>query len=269
MYQTASSFQTEMFRRHLDTRTKEDKELEECSFKPRAQGESPFISERTLRKYEQLQRRKIPPPPFPPPCTAGSIPSPVITTPKSDFRSSGRGMSSMLGGTYTKENGLVRGLPAVVGLSMFYFDPFSPPNFIDGTYGTSTQVVTVEEMEVTEEEPKEKKSSIAAPPLPSYLNGGSNDGTKSAAKKIVIVKSEKKDVVEEVTGWQAVLAEMERRKNGGMKKVPKPEPKSSLPEKRPAGGKKKPKDFKDIMDELNYKLAVLRGGKPVVVDSFV
>jgi hypothetical protein len=162
---------------------------------------------------------------------------------------------------YTKANGLIRGPPHILGLPMFYFDPFSPPNFAEGTYGAPNKTVTVEEEEV-EIVAQEKMSSskLVPPPLPPFVLGDTKKDPASASKKIVINKTPKKEVKEEVTGWQAVLAEMERRKNGGLKAAPKQEAKVEKKPESKGSSKKKGKDFKDVMDELNYKLAVLRGG---------
>lgn len=252
--------------RHIDNRTNEEKELEECTFQPKIIGASPFISERTLRQYTQLQRRAPPPPPSQTSQRSSSLSiSPIKKSPKTRFKNTHN--DTMLGGMYTKANGLVRGPPQIIGLPMFYFDPFSPPNFAEGTYGAPNKTVTVEEEEVEIVEAEKKSSStLVPPPLPPFVLGESKKEPASAGKnKIVINKTPKKEVKEEVTGWQAVLAEMERRKNGGLKAAPKPEVK---PEKKPeskGSSKKKGKDFKDVMDELNYKLAVLRGGKDVQI----
>jgi hypothetical protein len=265
--------------KHIDNRTNEEKEMEECTFQPRIIRTSPFISERTLRKYTQLQKR-LPPAP-PPPLTQSSQQSssfsasmsPIGKSPKLKLRATN---DTSLGGMYTKANGLIRGPPQTVGTPMFYFDPFSPPNFANGTYGAATKTITTEEVVEAASDirspdgNKSASSKLIAPPLPSFVSGKASPKKPAEVKKIVITKGVKKEVKEEVSGWQAVLAEMERRKNGGMKKVVKEVKEEKKPEpKGGSGKKKKPKDFKDVMDELNYKLAVLRGGRWILEFSFL
>ncbi len=244
--------------RHFDVRTHEEKILEECTFQPKINGPSPFVSEKTLRKHAQTIRKPPPPPPNPNP----TMSTPLKKSPK--LRKKKTESTAPLGGMYTKANGLIRGPPQIIGLPMYYFDPFNPPNFQEGTYGAPMKTVTIEEVEVEEvmaPPPSAPKQQLLPPPLPPFLDPNyKKPEAPTAAKKLVIVKGPKKEVKEEVSGWQAVLAEMQAKKEKKMNKVVKEEKPAVVTPKPQGKGKKSGKDFKDVMDELNYKLAVLRGG---------
>ena len=278
--------------RSTDLRTAEEKEFEEhCSFRPVTNGESPFISERTLRNLTQTGRRRRPPPP--PPSGSRSR-SPRKRSPvrrrrgQSILASPGTERSPFLtAGSFFKGKGFKFGPPVSAGVPMFYFSLISPPSFETGKYTVREAVTTTtttssampgsntaigmssveeyEEVDVTDDddEGEDTEGGLLAPPFPDWANG--SGGPSNAAKKpvqIVIKKGPKKELEAPApTGWQAVLLEMQKKKEammgGGLKKIepPKEKPKPQKKKKK----KKKGKDFKDVMDELNYKLAKMRG----------
>jgi hypothetical protein len=245
-----------------DIRLREEEDRRECTFQPRI-IENPFVSEKTLRKYGEAT-----------PASAMLRRSKRATSPSE--RRSGPGL---LAGMYTATGGLKRGPPEKPGIPMFYFDPFSPPNFATGTYGAPqiiTQIIqTVSVPPPTAPVPPPAavappplKSGLKAPPLPPWLGKpvGGKSATASAPPKIVIQRKEKVEAAPEPSGWQAVLLEMQKRankRNGGdaggdakekEKKMEKPKPQ---PKPKRTLGKKK--EFKDPVEELKYKFALKRG----------
>ncbi|RYH28456.1 hypothetical protein EON65_12110 [archaeon] len=284
----------------FDLRDRDEREVEDhCTFRPQIIAESPFISERSLRKYSQQRTRNIPPPP--PSSINGKANRDDSFDNNGDisvFRSSqlqrhptnhsslSRGMKRSAGvshmpvvGMFTKKDGFSKTAPPQVGIPIYAFDPFFPPNFALGKYGKPVmEEIIVEETKsaVVEEKPvisvqenTNNKNKLAPPPLPPWLdNPNLSKATQAAGEPrkyaIVINKVNRENTVEEApSGWQAVLAEMTAKR--AQMKNKKPPPEKSVVEKKPppkkieSGKRKKPKDFKDIMDELAYKFAVLRG----------
>eukprot|EP01031_Cornospumella_fuschlensis_P029396 gene29396-35485_t len=282
----------------FDLRDREEREIEDhCTFRPQIIAESPFISERSLRKYSQQRTRSAPPPPgslnwkahkdndrsFDNSSDAlgldqlQSSPQSHLSSPRRRSGKRSAGVSHMpVVGMFTKKEGFSRTAPPQVGIPIYAFDPFFPPNFAVGKYGKPaiTEEVVVEETKpaVVEEkmtpvEPEAKKNKLAPPALPPWLDNPSLKTASGAGEPrkfaIVINKVNRDNNAEEApTGWQAVLAEM-TAKRAQMKNKKPPEKreveKKPPPKKIESGKRKKPKDFKDIMDELAYKFAVLRG----------
>eukprot|EP00981_Chlorochromonas_danica_P006946 scaffold1507_cov158-Ochromonas_danica.AAC.15 len=182
-----------------------------------------------------------------------------------------------IGGMFTKKEGFCKGPPAGAGIGLYAFDPFCPPHFAIGKYGKITIDLNQSQKDSTESAKEDKPAPpldppktqrLEAPPLPPWLTKPiAKATTENAPKKLVIQKLAKKDAGdgESPQGWQAVLAEMQAKraamKNKGAPPPVKKEPEKKAPIKKIQSGKtkKKPGDFKDIMDELAYKFAVLRG----------
>jgi len=265
------------FYKTTQTVTSEQLQVEEhCTFQPVINDDCPFISERTLRNFANQQRRRRPPPP--PPRSSSMSPQ-KKRTPK--FKVGG-GVSEPNSGMYSKYTGFQRGPPMFADIPIYYFDPIAPPSFETGKYtivssttapaGQSENLDVYEDMVVTDDEGGEASTTstgLQAPPLPdwAFTQGGAPSNAAVAKKPLLVFAPKKPKAEAEApapTGWQAVLAEMAKKKEqmmgggGALKKVepvkPKPEP-----EKKKKQKKKKGKDFKDVMDELNYKLAKLRG----------
>lgn len=215
-----------------DHRPAREKEIEDqCTFRPTIVGDSPFISERTLRNMKQGNRRIEP----------SNVPRPVR---KSTGSSDSQQPNALIGGMYTKSGGLVRGPPTMTGVPVYFFDPFNPPSFNTGSYVDSKKVIVAaapvvadeyEEVWVDEEITSDEtvgssgSNQVLPPPLPSWANSQGGDPSRkgksdSAPKKLVIKKSDKKIEAPAPTGWQAVLAEMNRKKeekNGGKSSLKK------------------------------------------------
>lgn len=103
---------------------REENLLQECTFKPVLPGDSPFISERTLRNVAlQHNRRRKPPPPG---------------DPQEQKRSMGGMIKISLTGFYGTGTGLVKEPPKEPGLQIYFYDPFSPPFFDLGPSVMST-----------------------------------------------------------------------------------------------------------------------------------
>lgn len=180
---------------------------------------------------------------------------------------------------YSKYGGFQRGPPMFPDVPIFYFDPIAPPAFDSGNYytegtGTATdnnvEVEVLEDMLVTDDdEEKGDGNGLKAPPLPdwAFSKGGAPSSVPAAKKLIIPARKGPKAETEApaATGWQAVMIEMQRKKEqimnkGALKKAPEPVKEKVPPVgQKKKGKKKKGKDFKDVMDELSYKLAKLRG----------
>lgn len=239
-----------------DTRLREENERKECTFRPRI-NENPFVSEKTLRKYGEAT-----------PASA------MLRKNRRGHSPTERNGPGLLAGTYTAAGGLKRGPPEKPGLPMFYFDPFSPPNFATGTYGapqTVTQIITAPLPAPAPAPPPAaspvKAAVFKAPPLPPWLGKpAGKTGAGTASNKLVIVKKEKVEAAAEPTGWQAIMLEMQRKANkrngggdaaAGAEKEKKNEPPKPQPKPKRTLGKKK--EFKDPVEELKYKFALKRG----------
>ena len=131
---------------------------EYCTFQPSIIGDSPFVSERTLRDYAVRTRRRKPPPP-PPLMTSSSSPlslsrskskSPYpnqqqqqqqqhysnnqsfdTTYNNNNTRSNPNRTDNMiiLSGLYDPTMGFRVGPPTAAGIPTFYFDKDNPPDF--------------------------------------------------------------------------------------------------------------------------------------------
>ena len=230
----------------------------------------PFISERTLRNFANKQRKRRPPPP-PPRSTSRS----PLKRKAREARFSGNSLDQPVSGTYTKSTGFIRGPPSKTDMPIYYFDPIAPPAFESGKYCTGSQSAgtepssteVYEEVMVTDDEAGE--TGLKAPPLPDWAFTPGGPPTAVVAKKALVIPTRKGPRAEAEapapTGWQAVLAEMQRKKEqimnkGNLKKIDPVEIKAAAaPQKKKGKKKKGSKDFKDVMDELSYKLAKLRG----------
>lgn len=178
---------------------------------------------------------------------------------------------------YSKYTGFQRGPPQYADIPIYYFDPIAPPSFETGKYmlvagsvptGVPESVDVYEEIMVTDDEGEAPTNNgLQAPPLPDWaFSEGGAPSNVAAVKKPLVFAPKKAKVEKEApapTGWQAVLAEMAKKKEqimgGGTLKKAEPVKAPVEPEKKKKQKKKKGKDFKDVMDELNYKLAKLRG----------
>jgi hypothetical protein len=253
---------------------------EHCTFRPVINENCPFISERTLRNFAHRERQRRPPSP-PSNQERPNSRSPLKRKAR-DARLTGNAVEEPLSGVYTKQNGFVRCPPPQPNMPIYYFDPIAPPSFESGQYHTGSQSASTEptateayeDVVVTDDETERNDNSLKAPPLPdwAFTTGGPPTAAVAAKKALVIpVRKGPKAEAEApaATGWQAVLAEMTRKKEeimnkNNLKKAEPPAEKAAAPAaKQKRGGKKKKagggKDFKDVMDELNYKLAKLRG----------
>lgn len=132
---------------------------EYCTFQPSIIGDSPFVSERTLRDYAVRTRRRKPPPPPPPPLMTMILPSPLslsrsrskspypnqqqqqqhysnnqsfdTTYNNNNTRSNPNSTDNMiiLSGLYDPTMGFRVGPPIAAGIPTFYFDKDNPPDF--------------------------------------------------------------------------------------------------------------------------------------------
>jgi gas vesicle protein len=161
-------------------------------------------------------------------------------------------------GIFSSGSGFLPALPSsAMGFHLFHYNWDHPPDFKLG----GRNVLTIKEPLVSRVVKNDDKSSnitLIAPPLPDWnVKVNSNPVKKPFVRSKTLEKNDKEPVV--ATGWQAIMAEMNRRKEGTLKKVEIESVKVVAPSSRPKTKKKKGKDFKDIMEELSYKLAKLRG----------
>ena len=135
---------------------------------------------------------------------------------------------------------------------------------------TSDNYIEVEEEKEVEdiEDNEINDGSLKPPPLPTSSNNNKNENEiKKSNVNFKIVKSTKEKEPVVASGWQAVMAEMQRKKEamfggGGLKKVEINNNENNKNKDANLNKKKKKKkkgEFKDVMDELAYKLAKLRG----------
>jgi len=278
--------------RVTDMRTTEQKEVDQhCTFRPLIRIENPFVSDRTLREVNRDKEQ--------PPTSVNSSPARRRSRGRSRSRSRSRSrgnrsqvtVMARTGGMYTNGFGFVSGDTIPLGVPLYYFNPLNPPAFERGSYtaieskvdpkhqAPVAEVQTVleeqeveEEVEVEEEIPPEfgdddDKRIPVAPMLPSSVY---ETAQKKEKAKISIVISKKEKVEEAPKGisWVDIMAEMAAKMNKGgegvLKKAPVKEPVGKL-----GGGKKKKKkgknggpEFTDVIDELSYTLAKLRGEVP-------
>lgn len=312
--------------RRVETRSTEQLQLEKCTFTPSVIGESPFVSERTLRKLadssgstlpfkgsksgsssarhgSSSRRRKSPKRRSTSATkTAGNNSRKSSKSPSKSRKRQHVDYSKIpgLGGMYIEKLGLVSGPPTTAGIPMYYYDPHNPPMFerhtcwatileyhkteIDNndTGGDNKASVSGEgeggegsdgsdegEGEGEDGGPsigttKGNGSSLpAAPELPAWATSATGDPSRKVVNKeiskIVIVKKVKKegdDAPAAASGWQAIMDEMNARKNGTkvlkkaeVKQVARPPPK-----KKTGGGG----GFGDMMDELKFALSRMK-----------
>ena len=220
-------------------------------------GESPFVSERTLRNRSIQSSGSIRRPPPPP-----------ISAPLRNIANCGDGL-------YTKSDGFVKGPPPISGIQIYYYDPFNPPSFESGKYSikstnqsNSVNISTgsIDVLSPSKDNNIDVKEDLP-PPFPTWASQKQNNEIKE--KKKLVLNIQKKDKsnaapVAEASGWQAVMAEMAKKK---LKKTDQPTEKDKIIEKnsnsqqkvKKKSKKKGKQEFKDVMDELAYKLAKLRG----------
>lgn len=276
--------QSSLYRR-TDTRTSEQRVVDEhCTFKPVLKSENPFVSERTLRDIEMDREHA--------PNAASSLKNRKQT--RKTKRSMPKTDVSITGGMYTSGFGFVSADAVPVDVPLFYFNPLRPPAFDSGTYvSPEIQVEThpqepvvttaiieeeqdvIEDVEVQEEIQEEEidedsfKKIPVAPSLPR--SAYEKVVQKEASRKHSLVIKKRDSIIQPVEsgsgGMVDLMAELSEKlnKRGGsanmLKKAPKPEVgKLGMGGKRKKKkGKKGAADFKDVIDELSYTLAKLRG----------
>jgi hypothetical protein len=280
-----------------DNRTSEEKKLENCTFQPKLYGPSPFVSERTMREREEntienTRWRKLPN------NNSKDEKYQDFKSSKKSFRKTNtdilnagilinncndkigkkkkkrrKTIVGKLCGYYIPGVGLMRGPPTNAGVPLYMMDPISPPSFDDGYYivTNSSANTSVSSSNSKSSAPiVASKGNPFAPPFPSWawLTGGDpkSNAVKPPVKLVITKKVKKEEEAPKATGWGAVLEEMNRKKEaknggggGGLKKVVKEViAQVKVGSLKHTKGSKKPV-FTDIMDELAWKLASLRG----------
>lgn len=282
--------------RRSDMRTTEQKSIDEhCTFKPVVKCENPFVSERTLREInaekEHLENSPVPVARQMSKSRRSSSRSKARARRDNEKANTAYNIRSKVGGMYTSGFGFVSGDAVPIGVPLFYFNPAKPPAFDSGTYETTEQhadplaqepvttaVTTMvekdveEEIEVEEaipEEPSddEEDNVPVAPPLPesAYTKAPKKEAPKASNKIVIAKKEEAAPAPAAGISWVDIMAEMSEKlnKRGGsanvLKKAPEKPPPGKLGGGKKKKGKKKAEDFKDVIDELSYTLAKLRG----------
>ena len=123
--------------RRRDPRDSSQKEYDShCTFRPVINGESPFISERTIRSVKSKGECSV-------------QPTPIQRNGENSIAYQYRRLkrikesyhnSQISSGFYTKDQGFIPGPPVEVGLPLFYFNPAYPPPFSLGYCTTSSYV---------------------------------------------------------------------------------------------------------------------------------
>ncbi len=147
-----------------------------------------------------------------------------------------------------------------VGEMYHFYDPAYPPDFNSGQWQRSVlREVLNPEAHDLESEKIIAEGTFQPPPFPLWANGDVavvDQGKKATKLNIKKGNSTIKDPPP-VTGWQAIMAEMNRRKDKVQLKKVEPVVEKNIV--KVSKKKRKGKDFKDVMEELSYKLAKLRG----------
>jgi hypothetical protein len=251
--------------RHTYSKSSEMREIEvHCTFRPPPSMECPFISERTMRvaKQNKLSEDR----------NYDVAASEMICLSKENKHIptsqnlSKNEVVNLRGssGIFLENTGFASALPSsAMGFDLYHYNGDEPPDFKLG--GKNFRTISKRMMPliatVLGYDEEMVKISPIAPPLPDWgkVHGKFNsNSTKSFVLKINRDKKDKEPIVA-ATGWQAIMAEMNRRKEGTLKKVVVEPVKVLTTLIHPKTKKKKGKVFKDIMEELSYKLAKLRG----------
>lgn len=179
---------------------------------------------------------------------------------------------NQLGGSYSdKATGFVEGAPTSAGIPLYFFDKEDPPAFELGLYLCT---INVPKPVATAGDKNASNSANTtgipfAPPLPDWAWGSQGDPSRNASQTghIPFKRSEtsgQKKEAPKATGWQQILEEMAAKRQTPMLKKAEPMPIEKTSKK--LGGKRKPmrrqSSFQDVIEELSYTLAKLRGDIP-------
>lgn len=177
LYKTKSSPNILSPFRRRDPRDSTQKEYEShCTFRPVINGESPFISERTIRSVKSKVQYSIQPTPI----QRNGESSTAFQYRRLKRLKDSNHNSQISSGLYTKDRGFIPGPPVDVGLSLYYFNPAYPPPFSLGYYLTSSNVGEDDGLtgiKVVESQPgaqaatteSAKSNELAPPPLPPWV----------------------------------------------------------------------------------------------------
>lgn len=163
--------------RRRDPRDSAQKEYDSyCTFRPVINGESPFISERTIRSTKLKGEYTISQP------TLIQRKSEISTTLLNRSFKQIKGSycdSQISSGLYKKEDGFIPGPPLEAGLPLFYFNPSFPPPFDLGYCIPSSSVDDDDLKGAVNEKSHQGPSTIklapansnelAPPPLPPWV----------------------------------------------------------------------------------------------------
>jgi len=258
-----ANYKPEVYRRKENRKLEEIEREEHCTFKPKVY-ENPFVSGRCLGQLAYERNREN--------TTDNMIDTNIIN----DKDNSKRNTKLGLGGQFFIGLGYVEGPPSEPGLDLFLFNVKYPPNFDEGTYQIleeieSLELTTVSNIIASNNASTRSVSNLVennndddippAPPLPKM--GGQSGGTNNN-KSLIKTPAVKKGAPAPASGWQQVLDEMKAKRDSILKVTTDSKPKS--PEKKSVGKlsmsakkHKRKSGFTDVIDELSYTLAKMRG----------
>ena len=260
-----ANYKPEVYRRKENRKFEEIEREEHCTFKPKVY-ENPFVSGRCLGQLAYERNREN--------STDNMIGINIINDKDNSKRSTKLG----LGGQFFIGLGYVEGPPSEPGLDLFLFNVKYPPNFDEGTYQILEEIESLELTTVSNIIASNNTSSKSinnliennndddippAPPLPKIggQSGGANNN-KVHIKTPAVKKGAPTPAP--ASGWQQVLDEMKAKRDSILKVTTDSKPKS--PEKKSVGKlsmsakkHKRKSGFTDVIDELSYTLAKMRG----------
>jgi hypothetical protein len=168
--------------RRRDPRDSAQKEYDSyCTFRPVINGESPFISERTIRSTKLKGENIITQPKLIQ--RDGEISSTLPYRSVKQIKDSYND-SQISSGLYKKEDGFIPGPPVEAGLPLYYFNPAFPPPFNLGYCIPSSSADDADLKDATigklHQGPSTSKlapaqsNELAPPPLPPWVRDNSN-----------------------------------------------------------------------------------------------
>jgi hypothetical protein len=258
-----------------------------CTFSPKTNQSCPFISDRSIRDHIETNDNS----------NQDLIDEPIeieideiYDEEISDYEEDKSYIIPTYGGMYIPGIGFSKGQPTEAGVNIYLYNENFPPLFDKGIYNKN--MIIKKEIEVSKEVDNNinNTSNCYFPPqIPNWgwMNGGYIDNSTSKASSSVqeaktptwggrsktVVSSKDKESSKFTSGWGLIMEEMKR--NNGLKKANNPHShsKGAIPikgnhlVKTQKKGKfkivgktiKHTRKFKNIMEEMKYTLAKLRG----------
>ena len=260
-----ANYKPEVYRRKENRKLEEIEREEHCTFKPQVY-ENPFVSGRCLGQLAYERNRD------------NNTDNIIEKNISNDKDNSKRNTKLGLGGQFFIGLGYVEGPPSEPGLDLFLFNVKYPPNFDEGTYQIleeieSLELTTVSNIIASNNASNKSINNLVEnnndgdiPPAPPLPKAGGQSGGANNSKNLIKTPAVKKGAPTPApaSGWQQVLDEMKAKRDSILKvttdvKAKSPEKKSVGKLSMSAKKHKRKSGFTDVIDELSYTLAKMRG----------